>query len=50
MVQFCREHDIAHDLCGKIVLAVDETELPRLKLLFEQGIANGLKGLEWLSG
>ncbi|OHE76429.1 MAG: hydroxyglutarate oxidase [Verrucomicrobia bacterium RIFCSPHIGHO2_12_FULL_41_10] len=49
MVQFCREHGIAHDLCGKIVVAIDDTELPRLKLLLERGKANGLRGLEWLS-
>lgn len=49
MTQFCIEHDIAHECCGKIVVAVDETEMPRLNNLFERGIANGLKNLQWLS-
>jgi L-2-hydroxyglutarate oxidase len=49
MTQFCVEHGISHECCGKIVIAVDETEIPRLKNLLERGMANGLKGLEWLS-
>ena len=49
MTEFCRAHDIAHECCGKIVVAVDEAEVPRLKNLLERGIANRLKDLEWLS-
>jgi len=48
MVAFCREQGIAHEICGKIVVAVDESEVPRLKALHERGKANGLKGLKWL--
>lgn len=49
MTRFCEQHDIAHECCGKIVVAVDESELPLLKNLFERGTANGLKNLQWLS-
>jgi len=49
MVAFCKEHGVAHDICGKIVVAVDESELPRLRALFERGQANGLTGLEYLT-
>ena len=49
MVAFCREHSIAHEICGKIVVAVDPTELPRLKNLQQRGTENGLRGLQWLS-
>ncbi len=49
MTQFCIDHNIEHECCGKIVVAVDETELPRLNNLLERGTANGLKNLEWLS-
>jgi len=49
MVDFCREHSIAHDVCGKVVVAATPDELPRLKVLLERGTANGLEGLRWLS-
>jgi L-2-hydroxyglutarate oxidase len=48
MVAFCREHGIAHDVCGKLVVAADESEVPRLHALQERGTANGLEGLRWL--
>ena len=50
MVDFCKEHDIPHDICGKIVLAVDESEVARLRDLQARGTANGLRGLQWLEG
>ncbi len=49
LVAFCREHGIVHDVCGKIVVATSEDELPRLETLYERGIQNGLKGLRKLS-
>jgi L-2-hydroxyglutarate oxidase LhgO len=49
MVEFCRENSIPHDVCGKLVVAADENELPRLKGLLERGTANGLEGLRWLN-
>lgn len=49
MVAFCRENDIAHEVCGKLVVAADESETPRLRKLHERGIKNGLQGLELLS-
>jgi (S)-2-hydroxyglutarate dehydrogenase len=49
MVAFCAEHGVAHEICGKLVIAVDDSEIPRLRTLFERGQANGLRGLEWLS-
>lgn len=48
MTAFCRAHDVAHEICGKLVVAADETELPRLRELLERGQQNGLAGLEWL--
>ena len=48
MTAFCREHGVAHEICGKLVAAVTDDELPRLRALHERGAANGLKGLEWL--
>lgn len=48
MVRFCQEHNVAHEVCGKIVVAVDETEVPRLRSLHQRGKENRLKGLKWL--
>jgi len=49
MVAFCQENHVAHEICGKLVVAADETELPRLRALEERGTANGLEGLRRLS-
>jgi L-2-hydroxyglutarate oxidase LhgO len=48
MVAFCQEHAIPHEICGKIVMAVSDDEVPRLRDLHERGTANGLQGLRWL--
>jgi L-2-hydroxyglutarate oxidase len=50
MVDFCQQHDIPHEICGKVVVATAEEELPRLKALFDRGSQNGLEGLQMLSG
>ncbi len=49
MIAFCREHGVAFEQCGKIVVATDESELPRLETLWERGNANGLAGLRKLN-
>ena len=49
MTAFCREHAVPHDVCGKLVVAVDETEIARLKDLHARGTQNGLAGLRWLN-
>ena len=49
MVAFCRDNNVPHEICGKLVVAVDETEVQRLKNLHERGRQNGLAGLQWLS-
>ena len=46
MVEFCREHGIPHQICGKIIVATGEQEFPRLEELWRRGIANGLIGLK----
>lgn len=45
MIAFCREHDVPHEICGKLVVAVDDSELPRLRNLHQRGQQNGLQGL-----
>jgi L-2-hydroxyglutarate oxidase len=49
MVRFCREHNIPHDVCGKVIVATREEELPALQQLMERGQTNGLAGLRMLS-
>jgi len=48
MVAFCEAHAVPHEICGKLVIAVDEAELPGLDALFERGRQNGLAGLRRL--
>ena len=48
MLDFCREHAVPHDVCGKLVVAADESEVPRLRNLHERGMQNGLEGLRLL--
>jgi (S)-2-hydroxyglutarate dehydrogenase len=43
MVKFCQEHDIAHDLCGKVIVATHRQELPLLENLYNRGLENGIK-------
>ncbi len=49
MTEFCQAHDIAHRICGKLILATTPAELSRLGPLKQQGEANGLNGLQLLS-
>jgi L-2-hydroxyglutarate oxidase LhgO len=48
MIEFCQHHSIPHEICGKLVVATAEEELPRLHDLFERGTQNGLRDLELL--
>jgi len=46
---FCKEHGIAYERCGKVIVALDEGELPGLDELQRRGEANGVHGLRRLS-
>jgi (S)-2-hydroxyglutarate dehydrogenase len=50
LYEFCQEHGVAYENCGKIVVATREGELPALNMLEERGHANGLEGLRRLRG
>jgi L-2-hydroxyglutarate oxidase LhgO len=45
MIEFCETHGLPFELCGKVVVARDESELPRLEELYRRGTANGVPGL-----
>ena len=40
MVEFCREHGIAHDVCGKVIVATSTDELPLLENLYQRALQN----------
>jgi len=42
MVEFCREHGIKHEICGKAIIATENEELPRLENLYQRGLQNSL--------
>lgn len=48
MVAFCQEHNIPYEICGKVVVATSQAELPRLEELYRRGTANGVEGMEMI--
>ena len=49
MISFCQTHSIAHDVCGKVVVATTDKEVQALDQLARRGNENGLTGLKYLS-
>jgi len=45
MTDFCDKHAIKYDRCGKVIVATSDDEIPRLKTLYERGVANGVPGV-----
>jgi L-2-hydroxyglutarate oxidase len=48
LLAFCDKEGIKYDLCGKVIVATSEEELPRLDELYRRGTANGVPGLEMI--
>ncbi len=46
LVQFSKEHNIPHDICGKIIVATNPSELPHMEKVFQNGLQNGVEGIE----
>ncbi|WP_414048592.1 L-2-hydroxyglutarate oxidase [Macrococcus animalis] len=42
MIQFCIDNDISFNQCGKLIVATDDSQLGRLRQLYDRGIENGL--------
>jgi (S)-2-hydroxyglutarate dehydrogenase len=49
LLDFCREHDVPFNICGKVIVATAENELPLLKNIFDRGQQNGLSNLKMLN-
>lgn len=43
MEEFCRTEGVRYELCGKVIVAVDESEIPQLEKILERGVANGVR-------
>ena len=48
MLDFVREHDIPYELCGKVIVATDESEFTALDNIYKRGNENGLDNLKML--
>ena len=42
MIEFCREHGVKHEVCGKVIVATKASELPLLDNLFQRGLDHGI--------
>ncbi|UTX50644.1 L-2-hydroxyglutarate oxidase [Chryseobacterium sp. MA9] len=49
VINFAEKHGIRYDLCGKIIVATSQEELPLLDNIYKRGIENGLQNLKYLS-
>jgi L-2-hydroxyglutarate oxidase len=49
LVAFAKEHGIPHDVCGKVVVATDESELPNLEKIYQTGLQNKIEDLRKLT-
>jgi L-2-hydroxyglutarate oxidase len=43
MEAFCAEQGIQYEICGKVIVALDDGELPAMQRIYERGVANGVK-------
>ena len=44
--EFCDRNEINYEMCGKLIVATDESEIDRLNNLYERGKQNGVTGLQ----
>ena len=49
LVAFAKEHGIKHEICGKLIVAVNREEADRLQGIYERGLANGIEDMEMVT-
>jgi (S)-2-hydroxyglutarate dehydrogenase len=49
LYEYCLAREIPHEACGKLIVATESAELPRLRELERRGRANGVAGLTWVN-
>ncbi len=50
LYEFLAAHNVAHQKCGKLIVATAEGEIPALEALAAQGVINGVEGVRWIDG
>lgn len=50
LVDFSKKYGVKHEVCGKVVVATEESELPHMDRIFNNGIANNTEGIEKITG
>ena len=50
LYDFCASHGVAHNKCGKLIVATSDAELAKVQTLLAQGLENGVEGLEMIGG
>jgi L-2-hydroxyglutarate oxidase len=46
LVDFCERHEVAYEICGKVIVATEEDEIPRLHKIYETGEINEIEGIK----
>ena len=49
LIDFCKKHNINYELCGKVIVAINEHEISALEKLYDRGNEHGLKGMKYLT-
>ena len=50
LYDFLDSHKVDYRKCGKLVVATEEGEVPRIEVIYQQAVANGVEGLDHLTG
>ena len=50
LLAFAKEHNIAHEVCGKLIVATVEKELSHLERIYQNGVQNQIEGIRKLNG
>jgi L-2-hydroxyglutarate oxidase len=50
LVSFCRDHNVPHEICGKLIVATEEAQLQGLEELLRRAAQNGILGVKWVRG
>lgn len=50
LVDFAKEYKVDHEVCGKVVVATDNSELQHMDRIFNIGLENGIEGIEKITG
>lgn len=46
LVEFCKSNSIEHDICGKVIVASNDSEIPKLTEIYERGLENKIEGIQ----